>query len=153
MKMLSKETEALLDKLYNLRSEDSYILQEMEEERQVAESTKEKTTKEKQELQDKISELTQEESVLAEQGAHLRDLLSDINPDDFKMVLERLKIDFDPAAIKNKIDELLPGTIEEVVKTTKEAEEELVKVEEEMNSAVTKIDELAVRKDTELANQ
>lgn len=153
MKVLSSETKALLDKLYNLRSSDSYILAEMEEEREVAESTKAKTAKEKEELQTKISELTQEESVLADQGAHLKDILSGINPDDFKMVLERLNIDFDPVAIKNKIEESLPGTIEEVVKATKEAQDELVKVEEEMNSAVTKIDELAVRKDTELANQ
>ena len=153
MKVLSSETKALLDKLYNLRSKDSYILAEMEEEREVAEETKEKTLKEKEELQDKISKLSEEESVLADQGAHLRDILSDINPDDFKMVLERLNIDFNPAAIKDKIDEALPKTIEEVVKATKEAEDELVKVEEEMNSAITKIDELAVRKDTELANQ
>ena len=153
MKVLSSETQALLDKLYNLRSEDSYILAEMEEEKEVAENTKAKTVKEKEELQDKISKLSEEESVLAEQGAHLRELLSGINPEDFKMVLERLNIDFDPEAIKNKIDESLPGTIEEVVKATKEAEDELVKVEEEMNSAITKIDELAVRKDTELANQ
>ena len=153
MKVLSSETKALLDKLYNLRSEDSYILAEMEEEKEVAENTKAKTAKEKEELQDKISKLTEEESVLAEQGAHLRDILSGINPEDFKMVLERLNIEFDPVAIKNKVDEALPGTIEEVVKATKEAEDELVKVEEEMNSAITKIDELAVRKDTEIANQ
>ena len=153
MKVLSSETKALLDKLYNLRSEDSYILAEMEEEREIAENTKEKTAKEKEELQNKISKLSEEESVLAEQGAHLRDILSGINPEDFKIVLERLNIDFNPAAIKDKIDETLPGTIEEVVKASKEAEDELVKVEEEMNSAITKIDELAVRKDTELANQ
>lgn len=153
MKVLSSETEALLDRLYNLRSEDSYILKEMEEEKKVAENTKEKTVKEKEELQKKISELSEEESVLADQGAHLRDILSDINPEDFKMVLERLNINFDPVAIKNKIDESLPGTIEEVVNATKEAEAELVKVEEEMNSAITKIDELAVRKDTQIANQ
>ncbi len=153
MKILSKETETLLDKLYNLRSEDSYVLKEMEEERKVAEETKEKTTKQKQELQQKIESLTKEESVLAEQGAHLRELLSGINLEDFKMVIERLNIDFNPEDIKNKIDELLPGKIEQVVSETKKAEDELVNVEDEMNSAITKIDELAVRKETELANQ
>ena len=66
----------------------------MEEERKVAEETKEKTTKQKQELQQKIESLTKEESVLAEQGAHLRELLSGINLEDFKMVIERLNIDF-----------------------------------------------------------
>ncbi len=153
MKVLPNETSALLDKLYNLRGEDSYILVEMEKERQVAEETKEKTTKEKQELQDKITTLTNEETLLAEQGAHLRDVLSGINPDDFKVVLEKLNIDFDPEALKNKIDETLPGRIEEVVSAAKEAENELVTIEEEMNGAITKIDELAVRRETELANQ
>ena len=57
MKKLSAETTALLDKLYNLRSEDSYILVEMEKEKEVAEETKEKTTKEKKELQEKIDHL------------------------------------------------------------------------------------------------
>jgi len=153
MKVLSSETTALLDKLYNLRSEDSYILVEMEKEKEIAEETKRKTTEKKQELQEEIESLTKEESVLAEQGAHLREVLNGINPEDFKMVLERLNIDFDPKSIKDKVDELLPGTIEEVVNATKKAEDELVSVEEEMNSAITKIDELAVRKDTELANQ
>lgn len=153
MKVLPNETSALLDKLYNLRGEDSYILVEMEKERQVAEETKEKTTKEKQELQDKITTLTNEETLLAEQGAHLRDVLSGINPDDFKVVLEKLNIDFDPEALKNKIDETLPGRIEEVVSAAKEAENELITIEEEMNGAITKIDELAVRRETELANQ
>lgn len=153
MKVLSSETTALLDKLYNLRSEDSYILVEMEKEKEIAEETKRKTTEKKQELQQEIESLTKEESVLAEQGAHLREVLNGINPDDFKMVLERLNIDFDPQSIKEKVDELLPGTIEEVVNATKKAEDELVTVEEEMNGAITKIDELAVRKDTELANQ
>ncbi len=36
MKMLSKETEQILEKLYNLRSEDSYILDEMEKEIEIA---------------------------------------------------------------------------------------------------------------------
>ena len=153
MKVLPNETSALLDKLYNLRGENSYILVEMEKEREIAEETKEKTAKEKEELQEKITSLTNEETLLAEQGAHLRDVLSGINPDDFKVVLDKLNIDFDPEALKNKIDETLPGRIEEVVSAAKEAEDELVKVEEEMNSAVTKIDELAIRKETELANQ
>ena len=153
MKVLPNETSALLDKLYNLRGENSYILVEMEKERQVAEETKEKTAKQKEELQQKITSLTNEETVLAEQGAHLRDVLSGINPDDFRVVLDKLNIDFDPEALKEKIDETLPGRIEEVVSATKEAEKELVDVEEEMNGAVTKIDELAVRKETELANQ
>ena len=153
MKVLPNETSALLDKLYNLRGENSYILVEMEKERQIAEETKEKTAKEKEELQEKIASLKNEETLLAEQGAHLRDVLSGINPDDFRVVLDKLNIDFDPEALKNKIDETLPGRIEEVVSATKKAEDELVTVEEEMNSAVTKIDELAIRKETELANQ
>lgn len=153
MKNLSQEVTNLLDKLYNLRSSDSYILVEMEKEKEEAELTKEKTTKEKEELQEKISVLQEKESLLADEGAKLREALSGIDPEEFKNVLQSLNIDFNPVAIKEKVDELLPGKIEEVVNETKKAEDELVKVEEEMNSAVTKIDELAIRKDTELANQ
>lgn len=153
MKVLSSETTALLDKLYNLRSEDSYILVEMEKEKEVAEETKERTAKQKQELQEEITALKDEETRLAEEGANLREVLSGINIDDFKMVLNRLNINFNPEEIKEKIDATLPATIEEVVNSTKKAEDELVQVEEEMNNAITKIDELAVRKDAEIANQ
>jgi len=151
--MLTNEVTTLLDKLYNLRGEDSVVLKEMEKERVAAEDTKERTSNEKVLLQAKISELLAEESELAEQGSKLMDALSGINSDEFSTVLERLNIDFNPDELRAKLSEKLPETIDKVVNETKKAEEELVSVEEEMNAAITKIEELGIRKDTALSNQ
>jgi len=153
MMMLTKEITDLLDKLYNLRGEDSIVLKAMEEEKDAAEATKERTSSEKVALQEKISELLAEESELAEQGAKLMDALSGINSDEFSTVLERLNIDFNPDALRAKLNEKLPETIDKVVSETKKAESELVKVEEEMNTAITTIEELGIRRDTALSNQ
>ena len=49
----SLEVTKLLDKLYNLRGEDSVIFKEMESARLKAEETRNKTTKEKGELQER----------------------------------------------------------------------------------------------------
>ena len=153
MMMLTKEITDLLDKLYNLRGEDSIVLKAMEEEKDAAEATKERTSSEKIALQEKISELVAEESELAEQGAKLMEALRGINSDEFSTVLERLNIDFNPDALRAKLDEKLPETIDKVVSETKKAESELVKVEEEMNTAITTIEELGIRRDTALSNQ
>ena len=153
MMALTKEITDLLDKLYNLRGEDSVLLKAMEEERIEAEATKDRTSKEKVALQEKISELLAEESELAEQGAKLMNALSGINSDEFSTVLERLNIDFNPNALRAKLNEKLPETIDKVVSETKKAESELVSVEDEMNTAITTIEELGIRRDTALSNQ
>jgi len=153
MMMLTKEITDLLDKLYNLRGEDSIVLKAMEKEKEAAEATKERTSNEKVLLQAKITELLAEESELADQGSKLMDALSGINSDEFSVVLERLNIDFNPDALRAKLSEKLPETIDKVVSETKKAESELVKVEDEMNTAITTIEELGIRKDTALSNQ
>ena len=139
MKMLTSEIKNLLDKLYNLRGEDSVILSKME--------------KEKALLQDKIEKLTREEATLAEEGEKLKKALSNIKTEDFNTVLEKLNIDFNPDKISQKVSENLPVTIEKVGNEAKKAKEELVSVEEEMNKAVTTIEELGIRKNEALANQ
>jgi len=153
MKMLTAEITKLLDKLYNLRGEDSVILSKMDNERAKAEETKERTTTEKTTLQDKITNLTEEERVLAEEGEKLVATLSRIKTDDFKLVLEKLNVDFNPDKLSEEVNRLLPKTIEKVQLEKKEAEEGLVKVETEMNTAITTIEELAIRKDEALSNQ
>lgn len=153
MKALSTEVRTLLGKLYNLRGEDSVVLVEMDKQKNIAEETKTRTTNQKKQLQEKIADLEKQHEELEEQGEKLITLLSGINRDDYATVLDRLRIDFDPQSLVNKLDKSLPRTIETVVSDTKKAEDELVKVEDEMNSAITKIDELAIRRDTALANQ
>ncbi len=153
MKTLTPEVNALLDKLYNLRGEDSVILVEMEKQKKKAEETKERTTNQKKDLQTKISELEKLHEELDEQGEKLKEVLSGINRDEYKTVLDRLRIDFNPKALVDKLETSLPKTIETVEDDTKKAEDELVKVEEEMNNAITTIEELGIRKDAALSNQ
>lgn len=153
MNTLTNEVIKLLDKLYNLRGEDSVILTQMEEERSAAEETKLRTSKEKELLQEKISRLASEESSLKEQGERLSSVLANINEADYQLVIERLGLDFNPEFLKSKLDEKLPETINSVVTEASKAEEELRNVEGEMNDAITKIEELGIRKDAALALQ
>ncbi len=153
MKMITNEVKGLLDKLYNLRGEDSVILKQMNKERQNAIETQERTKNEKEVLLKEIDRLTNEEAILAEQGNKLMDVLSNINRDDFAFVLEALKIDFEPANINAKVNKLLPETIEKVVRENESAKEKLDNVEKEMNNAITMVEELGIRKDEALSNQ
>ena len=153
MKMLSSEITKLLDKLYNLRGEDSVVLAKMEEERVEAEETRERTTEEKATLQEKITRLDEEERVLGEEGEKLVSALSGIRADDFRTVLDKLHIDFNPDELSNKINSLLPETISEVKGEKEDAKNELSSVEGEMNTAIATIEELAIRKDEAVSNQ
>lgn len=153
MNSLTKEVIRILDKLYNLRGEDSVILTQMEEERSAAEETKLRTSQEKELLLEKISRLAEEESSLKEQGERLSSVLENINEADYQLVIDRLGLDFNPEVLKNNLDERLPETINSVVTEANKAEEELTNVEEEMNDAITKIEELGIRKESELALQ
>ena len=153
MKILSPEVTRLLDKLYNLRGSDSVIFKEMESAHAKAEETKERTTKEKSALQEKIASLEADSKSLSEQGKKLIEVLKGIDKSAYETVIDRLHINFDPEALVAKLDDTLPETIERVNEDIKSSQEELVQVEEEMNSAITTIEEIGIRKDTAIANQ
>jgi len=153
MKTSSLEVTKLLDKLYNLRGNDSVVLKEMESAKVKAEATRDRTTEEKSALQEKIAGLESDSKVLNEQGKKLIEVISAIKKSDYETVIDRLNIDFDPEDLTTKLNDKLPLTIESVNNEIKESEEELIKVEEEMNSAITEIEELGIRKDAALANQ
>lgn len=153
MKLLTSEVKNLLDKLYNLRGEDSVILTKMNKEREDAIKTQERTKKEKEALLIEIDKLTKDESTLADEGNKLMQVLSSIDRNDFANVLTRLNIDFDPESINNKVSKLLPQTIDKVVTENKKASKKLENIETEMNNAVTKVEELGIRKDEALSNQ
>ena len=150
---MAVNTEALLDRLYNLRGSDSEILKEMDSQKEAAEETKRCTTEAKAKLQSEIAKLKKQREELEAQGAELKSVLQGINRRDYDTVLSRLEIDFNPGDILNKLETNLPKTIEDVEKDTSASEQELVSVEEEMNTAVTTIEEIGIRKDTALANQ
>ncbi len=153
MKTSQVEVNKLLDKLYNLRGSDSVVLKEMESERIASEATRDRTTEEKSALQDKMAELQNDSKELNEQGKKLIEVLNGIDKKAYETVIDRLEINFDPEALTEKLNDKLPVTIEKVNDEIARSEEELVKVEEEMNSAITKIEELGIRKDTAMANQ
>ena len=114
MKLLTAEITKLLDKLYNLRGEDSVILSKMEKEKESAEATKLRTSEEKSELQQKITDLTEEETILGEEGQKLVNALRSFKNDDFKYVLDKLNIDFNPERLSEDVNSLLPRTISKV---------------------------------------
>lgn len=149
----SLEVTKLLDKLYNLRGSDSVIFKEMESAHKQAEETKNRTTQEKSSLQEKIAGLENDSKELSEQGKKLAEVLKGIDKKSFATVIDRLNIDFDPEALATKLDETLPATIDKVNEEIKQSQEQLVSVEEEMNSAITTIEEIGIRKDTAIANQ
>ena len=153
MKTLSNEVKNLLDRLYNLRGEDSVILTKMNKEREDAIETQERTKNEKEVLLQEIERLSQDEKTLAEEGEKLTSVLSSINRDDFANVLERLKLDFEPAQLNEKVNSMLPNTISEIVSEKDAASKKLEEVEAEMNNAITKVEELGIRKDEALSNQ
>lgn len=153
MKILSPEVTRLLDKLYNLRGSDSVIFKEMESAHEKAEETKERTTAQKATLQEKIAGLEADSKNLSEQGKKLIEVLKGIDKNAYATVIDRLHINFDPEALVGKLDSSLPETIEKVNSDIESSKEELVKVEEEMNSAITTIEEIGIRKDAAVANQ
>ena len=153
MKILSPEVTRLLDKLYNLRGRDSVIFKEMESAHKQAEETKERTTALKSSLQEKIAGLEADSKNLSEQGKKLMEVLKGIDKSAYETVIDRLHINFDPEALVAKLDSSLPETIDKVNADIKASQEELVSVEEEMNSAITTIEEIGIRKDAAVANQ
>ena len=153
MKNLNSEMKLLLDKLYNLRGEDSIVLVSIEEERQESIKTKERTFKQTAELQDKLSTLESEGQILAKEGESFKNALQTIRKDEFVNVLKELNISFDPNKIKAELDDKLPKTLNEIASEKTKAEEELVNAKDEMNKAATKIEELGIRKDEAIKNQ
>ncbi len=153
MKTSSLEVTRLLDKLYNLRGSDSVILKEMESSKVLAEETKERTTKQKSALQDKIAELESDSKNLEEQGKKLIDVLNGIDKTSFETVITRLNINFDPEALVERLNAKLPETMENVHNDIDASKKELLAVEEEMESAITEIEELGIRKDAAMEAQ
>ena len=151
--MTMERLKTFIDRLYNLRGEDSEILAKIEKEKKVATDTKERTTIAKQELQEEITNLTEEERILGEEGEKLLEALSKIKNDDYKIVLEKLNIDFNPTKLSEEVSSSLPKTIEKVQQEIKSSKEELVQVESEMNTAIATIEELSIRKDEALEDQ
>ena len=150
---ISTEVKNLLDKLYNLRGNDSVILTKMNKEREEAIETHERTKNEKQVLIEKIDSLAKQEESLTKEGENLTQVLGSINRADYATVLDALDINFDPEDINAKINSMLPDTISKIVSERESANNELETINIEMKNAITKVEELGIRKDEALSNQ
>ena len=150
---INSETKTLLDKLYNLRGEKSVILVNMDEEREKAIVTRDKTSEQKKELEGVINELSSDEYLLIEEGTKLQNALEVVGKAEFIDVLKHLKIDFDPGQLSQKVALELPKKLEQIAQNRSEKQEQLIKVEDEMNDAIMRIEELGIRKDEALSDQ
>lgn len=150
---MKSETKKLLDRLYNLRGNDSVVLFDIEQESKTAEQTRDSAEKEKKELETSIEKLAYDANILEEQGERLKNILKTLNQEDFSVIVDRLHLDFNPESISEKINESLPGTIAAVANEKKEAEAKLSEVENTMDSAITTLEELTIRRDEAVENQ
>ena len=146
-------TRKILDRLYNLKGEDSVILTDIAKSMLEAEDIKNTKEKEKKDLEQKITSLTDDINILEQQGGQLKNILKNIDESDFSVLIEKLQLDFNPDILNKKINETLPGTIATVVEEKRQAEEQLNNVKKTMENAITSIEELTLKKEEAVENQ
>lgn len=153
MEELNENTKKILDKLYNLRSNDSVILNQIDEEKRQALETKKKTSVLKEELEFKITSLVKEENDLANEGQKLKEVLDTISNDNFASVIDHLDLDFNPDKLKKAVEDKLPETLEKVASEKEDTGNKLEAVKDEMNDSIIRIEELGIKKDEVLSDQ
>ncbi len=153
MKNIGLEVRNLLDKLYNLKSDDSIILEKIKSEKEVAEATKVRTTSEKESLTEKISGLENEEVLLTEEGELLKEALKNVNRSSFNVVLNKIGIDFNPGDLCFDVDKKLPETINKIKEEKESSLDNLATVERDLSDSLMLIDELDLKKGDAVSNQ
>lgn len=153
MNKVDVETRILLDKIYNLKSEDSILLVKMEEDRIKAEEIKKSSSEKKSDLILKIDKLNDDEVLLVKEGKLLKQAIKTMEKSEFIKVFEMLEIDFDPANLGGQVEFGMPLTLAELKDEITSANDELEAVVKKMNDAITKIDELAIRRESALTDQ
>ena len=153
MSQLTLKSRNLLDKLYNLRGEDSVILAKKNKVKKDASEVLQKAKEEKGRLISDISKLKEEEQMLNNEGNCLLIALGNINGDTFKNVLDELEIEFNPNDLYSKIKKLLPKKIEEIVSENEKFSNILKDIDVEIENATAKIEEAGLRIDEALSNQ
>ena len=143
----------LLNRLYNLRGEDSIVLRQLDDDNEVALKLKKKNEDEKKELESKINGLKSDSKKLNTQAEKLTTLLGKSKTEEFAFLNEKLGLDFNPAEVLNRLNNSLPGELEKIDEDLGKGEERLKVVRNDLNSAVSQIDELALRKAEAIENQ
>ena len=147
------DSSKLLNRLYNLRGEDSVVLKQLDDDNEVALKLKKKNEEEKKELEAKISGLKSDSKKLNTQAEKLTTLLGKSKVEDFAFLNEKLGLDFNPTAVLDRLNNSLSGELEKIDEDLDKGEERLKVVKNDLNSAVSQIDELAIRKTEAIENQ
>ena len=111
---LQKEEIALLDRLYNLRSDESAILEEINRSKEEKKNDKENTERQQSELETEIQELTARKDTLEEQYAKFVEDLKGLDKENYSVLLEELEEIFDPQAMVKSSQEKFPSKIESI---------------------------------------
>ena len=147
------DSSKLLNRLYNLRGEDSIVLKQLDDDNEVALKLKKKNEEEKKDLESKINSLKSDSKKLNSQAEKLTTLLGKSKAEDFAFLNEKLGLDFNPTAVLDRLNNSLSSELEKIDDNLDKGEERLKVVKNDLNSAVSQIDELAIRKAEAIENQ
>ncbi len=153
MKNIDLEVKLLLDKVYNLKSNDSVILAAISDEQKIATDNKANALKEKDKYNLTIKNVKKEIDTLSEEGNLLKDILSGINPTKFNSVLKKLDIDFKPKNVLEKLENNLPDVIDNLRSDLNTAKDGLDKTESELADVITRMADLDIRNSEAVVNQ
>lgn len=151
--MLNSETIELIDKLYDVKGDNSSLLIAMQEEKEHNIELKAQLSKKRDDLRLNLESISSEEKILASEGEDLKIALAKVSNDNFSTILRKLDIEFDPYALGREVERKLPAAIEEVNDEKNRNIEELDKTEEQLNNVVLRLEELDIRHDEIISNQ
>lgn len=150
---MNVETKNLLKKLYNLKSDESVVIKNIDEKFNEAKDTNERSKKEKEDLVSKINKLKEEKDLLVNEGETFINALSNITDLKFDQILNKLNIDFEPSKLKDKVEKQLPAAVSGIETETKNTNNELNVVDNKIQEASTLMEELRIRKDEAISDQ
>jgi len=134
-KVLSQEITALLNKVYNYRSEDSIRLVDLTKEQEKAEEKRIKTDEESALLKEEIVNLDGKLRDLNSQGKKLSEFLAGIDYKDYAVLLDSLSLNFNPEKLRVSLDAKLPEELEKTSTLLKEAKSSLKATQKENSEA------------------
>ncbi len=153
MKNIGLEVRNLLDKVYNLKSNDSVIIKQIESEQEASELKKNDLIIEKTNLINNIDELSNEINLLETDGNLLLNELKKLCNGKNEQVIEKLNITFNPSELCNEFNTELPSKISNLKNDKDTKNNQLKSVEKDLADSLTLIDELSFKKDDAIASK
>lgn len=148
MASLTRSEMNLLEKLYNLRGEDSTILKNIEQDAESVDKQKTQKEEESKAVEEKIEALTKTIQDLKDTSDSFVARFSDCKRSDYETLLTVIDLPFDPEAAVLYVQEKTPPKIEELQRDKETKEEESAKLIDEIEEAKLKLAELDRDKET-----